>query len=323
MAIRYELRGVASKEQPEIEKPVFWTQSSSPLISSSGIKRSILRLHTSLKVTDGISAAVVYEQHIPSSSSADPTPAATSSEPPAEKPLKRTGRLLLSFIVCPTNPKLDYAEPLDRLLVFDIPITDMGLLAEFPGIVELPLPPEKPETQGKPPADPEERPGFWMEMLLESIENKKEEKKREKKREEALRMRLIKVDALGRQMYAGIVLLDRTYAAGAPFVWPSATGDATIYFRGREDFFMALNYDMTSLRSSVIVPTGSSQPEKQPLLLMPRGRASSSIKVTSQACLWAPTEVAINLTISAKQENGVESKEEWLGVPSAADVSIV
>ncbi|KAF8307722.1 hypothetical protein DL93DRAFT_2159383 [Clavulina sp. PMI_390] len=284
IAIHHEVRVSPPKAgEPPVREPVPFVHSDCPVVGSGGVYRAVVRLPESLAVGGGISAAITYEQHLasPLTPSAPDGDSTKNAAPPSDvkKPLKRTGRLLVAMIVGASGLGSVDLGGQGCMLAIDVPVTDGGLLA---------LPAQ--------PLDVSLQPGSARAQV---------------------NMSLSYVDSLGRETYAGLMQHnDKTFGAQAPFVCSSANGNATVYFKGPSDYFMALNYNTTSHRASTKLPTD--KPEK-PLLLMPRGRASSTVRAQISPCPWTPDDVALNLLITAVQENGETKTEHWQGVPSAAD----
>ncbi|KAG8825188.1 hypothetical protein FRB91_010022 [Serendipita sp. 411] len=270
--------------------PSMWTKSTAPIIGGTGIIRSTLRLdQQSFLVAGGISAAVAYEQVLVSDETTPPDDADQSME----KPLKRTGRLLVSFVVCLSQVE---STPPNGLVVFDFPLSDIGVVEELPGIIFLPTPEQTPA------------PGSTVQESSDGVAKLDG-------------MHLLLTDGRGLQLFGSLVSFDQVHPSGKPLVWASADGNVLIYYKNQDNYFMALAYDTTRTKTSSPISTIPSQNgASSSLLCTPKGRATSSVMMDVSPCPLGPFGLdIIDVDIIAGNGDGQQIVETWTGVPSAVD----
>ena len=259
-----------------------WCATHSPALSSSGMSRTTIRLHPSIKLTGGLSASIYYEQMTADiSTEINETGAGRSKLDNATtstttKPLKRSARVLLSAIV-----SKDGIEG-DRLLILDFGLHVTGSLSGTPGVVTVPA-------------------------LMTS---------RSADGDTRCPTSLLHIDSAGVELYGGIIADNKVQCLpDAPCVWDSAVGSIFIYFRSKTGILSSLSYDIS--RSIVVADTAAVVDNTASgfggLKLGSRLRNASEVRVRTAMTEWAPSGVSVSLVVEAKLESGMMHTEVWQG----------
>lgn len=259
-----------------------WAKSVAPLVAGYGLSRRVLRLGSAAAIRGGLSATIYNEQvaiseEKSSGGEEDAEMKKDSGGDTGAKHMKRGARVLLCFVVHPMNSPL-------RLAVLDFGLLSDGTLSDTPATLDLPplrLAPSSPGQEGS---------VAFNELLY--------------------------IGSQGMGIYGGILSMDAgECSADAPFVFESAMGTVTIFFRaeGRwEGALSAINYHISHSTVAAALPP-SILGEHRGLLATSKLRQARNVVFQTEQCSWAPAHLAVDLTLTANLADDTKIVETWKG----------
>ncbi|WXC47668.1 hypothetical protein QX201_007382 [Fusarium graminearum] len=257
-----------------------WTGSQAPVRRNAGLTKRILRVNSGAAIVGGISAGMYYEQVSFSAASTDQKASNTSSELNAsnrteEKPLKRNARVLVCSVA------MMRGGPSQNMFLLDFGLLSDGTLGGLPGEIGFPV------------------------INLDEKEMKASTE-------------LLFTDPEGTELFGAFLAFQAGYSSySPPQIWETAAGGITIYFQTGYDTFGALPYSTSrGITVGVSAKLGVSKSgEDERVMAASKLRTANSIKISTEACIWADSETVLNLSISATKPDKSIISEQWKGLP--------
>ncbi|PWY97400.1 hypothetical protein BCV70DRAFT_67029 [Testicularia cyperi] len=125
---------------------------------------------------------------------------------------------------------------------------------------------------------------------------------------------LLYVDSAGMEVFGGLIDTDQTRSSNdAPYVWESATGGLTIFFRHENGMFCALPYDISrTIPASRPLELGN----HKGLTATGKLRNATKISLRTSSSKLLPPSVAVDVIIEAEISGGSKIVEEWKALPA-------
>lgn len=285
------------KQTPEngspskVDPPVLsvWNERPAKMAASTGLSKRQIRLPEDVAIDGGLGASVYYEQVslvAPTASSisasketADEQESKEKKAKAGAKPLKRGARLLLCFVAKVKSKQKS------TLAIIDFGLLSDGTLCDSPPVVPL-------------------RP-------IKAINRKADAAAQNKSAEKYAPTSLLYIDPAGIEIFGGYLDFPAAQcSADTPYVWDSAMGSVTIYYKNMADRdpggFSALTYDVSrSMDADSLVA----------LVKFPGVLAASKLRQAKNVTIktlssGVDAEVAVNVRIAATTADG-EMSELW------------